>query len=131
MNAIYLNLFWKTPFDPDVTRKINFYLDERNFVSTDFMVNIDVPVNYALLSEFDAELIELPFNVTGASFFIFLPQSRTGLPALESKLSSMDFDGLKSKMTSKLAVLRIPRFIVNFNIDFRESLEAVSKVVLA
>lgn len=58
---------------------------------------------------------------------IILPNSKTGLSALESKLHTINFGELRKNMYNEEVNVEIPKFKIEFDIELNEPLKKVCK----
>lgn len=124
VNAVYFKDDWKQKFKKDETFKGDFYLDDTNAVQVDFM-HINEEFRYAELDELDASALELEYNSSDLAFVVLLPNSRNGLPELETKLQSYEF----AKITDALYKTKVDVTLPKFKVDFELSLNDVLKEV--
>lgn len=82
--------------------------------------------HYANLDDLDAAAVKIPYKNSNCSMIIILPNSKTGLPALESKLKGINFRDLSDKMSVEHVILRIPKFKIEFDIDLEVPLKKVN-----
>jgi serpin B len=122
VNAIYFKGFWTHQFKPSDTYKAPFYLNEDQSVNVDFM-KVKKHFKYGRLQDLDATAIELPYKDSDISMLIILPNSRTGLSALEAKLNTIDLGELSTKMYSQEVNVEIPKFKIEFDITLNEPLK--------
>lgn len=125
VNAIYFKGFWTYQFNPSATFKAPFYLNDRDTVNVDFM-KIKKHFKYGHIEALDATAIELPYKDSDISMLIILPNSRTGLSALEGKLNQVDLGEISSKLYSQEVNVEIPKFKIEFDINLNEPLQKVS-----
>jgi serpin B len=125
VNAIYFKGFWTYQFDPKNTYKAPFYLNEVDTVQVDFM-KVKKHFKYGTLQELDATAIELPYKDSDISMLIILPNTRTGLSALEGKLNTIDLGEISKKMYSQEVNVEIPKFKIEFDIELNDPLMKVS-----
>jgi len=62
VNAVYFKGPWLYPFKKEYTENRDFYTDETNKVEVPFMYQ-KKHLGYADLSDLDAQLLELPYEV--------------------------------------------------------------------
>lgn len=124
VNAIYFKGFWTYQFDPKQTFKGPFYLNDQDTVDVDFM-KIKKHFKYGVFEDLDSSAIELPYKDSDISMFIILPNNRTGLAALESKLHTIDLSELSKKMYSQEVNVEIPKFKIEFDIELNDPLKKV------
>lgn len=125
VNAIYFKGTWKHQFDKEQTFKAPFFLNDVDSVDVDFM-RIKKHFNYGVFEELDATALEMPYKDSDITMMIILPNKRTGLSALESKLGTIDFNELSKNMYDSEVNVEIPKFKIEFDIKLNEPLKKVS-----
>ena len=125
VNAIYFKGAWEKPFNKDYTSKADFYNSESEKVQVDFMYK-DSRFNSAYLEDLDATALELKYNNSNMAFVIVLPESRTGLAALETKLKDYDLAKITENLLSRRHEIYIPKFKIEYAIELNEVLKNVS-----
>lgn len=126
VNAIYFKGNWDKPFMEAVTRKNDFYNSETEKVQVDFMYNDD-DFYSGYIKELGATALELKYANSNMSFVIVLPESRTGLAALETKLKGYDLTKIAETLQEDRYEVHIPKFKVEYEIELNEVLQKVSK----
>lgn len=126
VNAIYFKGFWTYQFDPKKTFKAPFYLNDVDSVETDFM-KIKKNFKYGAIPNMDATAIELPYKDSDISMLIILPNTKTGLSALEAQLNTIDLAEISSKMHSQEVNVEIPKFKIEFKIELNDPLKKVCR----
>ena len=124
VNAIYFKGFWTYQFNPKNTFKAPFYLNDQDTVEVDFMKTKNY-FKYGSLPDLDATAIELPYKDSDITMLIILPNTKTGLSALEAKLNTIDLAEVSKKLYSQEVNVEIPKFKIEFNIELKEPLEKV------
>ncbi|KAG5672320.1 hypothetical protein PVAND_002454 [Polypedilum vanderplanki] len=122
VNAIYFKGFWTYQFDPKATFKAPFFLNDNDKVDVDFM-KIKKHFKYGRFDDLDATALELPYKDSDITMLIILPNKRTGLAELESKLDTIDFNELTTKMYSEEVNVELPKFKIEFDIELTEPLK--------
>jgi serpin B len=122
VNAIYFKGDWVHPFIPSSNFEHEFYLNETDFVKVEFMGQRK-HYKYGKFEEFNARVVEMEYQNSDATFLIVLPESRTGLAAVEAKLNNIDFNDVASKLQSRDLRLHLPKFRIELQLDLNESLE--------
>lgn len=125
VNAIYFKGTWTYEFDKTKTFKGPFYVNDQDTVNVDFM-KIKKHFSYGQFPELDASAIELPYKDSDVSMFIILPNTKTGLPALEAKLHEINIQELSKKMFKQEVNVELPKFKIEFDIELNEPLQKVS-----
>lgn len=109
-----------------ITRKNDFYNSETEKVQVDFMYNDD-DFYAGHIKELDATALELKYANSNMSFVVVLPDSRTGLAALETKLKDYDLTKIAENLREDRYEVHIPKFKVEYEIELNEVLQKVSK----
>lgn len=124
VNAIYFKGDWEHQFKKENTREGDFYISETETVPVNFM-HSKKRFNYGVFDDLDATALEMKYANSNFSFVIVLPNSRTGLSALESKLKTFDLAKISEKMYSQEVQVTIPKFKVEFEINLNDALKKV------
>lgn len=125
MNAIHFKGEWVHAFPARSTQEADFYVDETNTVKVQMMYTT-ANFRYGDFPELDATALEMPYKNSDLSMLVILPNSRTGLVALEEKLKNTSLQDLTSRMNSYKVVVRMPKFKAEFSIELKRVLEKVS-----
>jgi serpin B len=126
VNAIYFKGDWVRPFDCSNTHLAPFYLNDEDYVQVDFMT-VTKKFKFGAISQLNAVAIELPFKNSDISMLIILPNSRTGLSALEQEIKNVDLRKISNSLKSKRKIeIHIPKFKVELDIQLNELLQKVS-----
>lgn len=128
VNAIYFKGDWEQPFSLQYTEKSDFYNNETDKVSVDFMY-MDSDFNVAYVKDLDAKALEMKYANSNISFVILLPNNRTGLTALETKFK--DYDLSKIEFYPGRCEVLIPKFKIEYEINLNDVLKSVSKFVIS
>lgn len=129
VNAVHFKGSWAKPFHSPLTRKLDFYNSDTETSQVEFMT-MDSRFNAGRISELDATALELKYANSNISFVIVLPDSRTGLSALEAKLKDYDLTKIGEQLKNLRYEIEIPKFKVEFDINLNEVLKTVSKTPL-
>lgn len=128
VNAIYMKSKWQYKFEPSETFMQDFYLNEDEKVSVDFM-HAESSFNYGVLSDLDAAAIELKYAESNLAFLIILPNSKTGWWELEEKLSDYDLSKVGDQLNQQTVKVAIPKFKDEFAINLRAILLSVITLI--
>lgn len=128
VNAIYFKGDWEIPFYSRETKKQDFYNHGKETVQVDFM-NKDSYFNVAEIDELDATAVELKYANSSISFVIVLPDSYTGLNALEEELNYFNLTNISEKFKSQKYEISVPKFKIESEIDLKNVLQNVSFTV--
>lgn len=106
----YMRVKWQIPFHSLYTFKQIFYATESE-QSVDFMHNMGT-YNYGVLSDLDASAVELKFLDSDLALLIILPNSKTGLTALELKLKDYDLSKVTDQLKETAIKIAVPKFSI-------------------
>lgn len=131
-NALYFKGEWEEKFDASKTKKQDFYLLDGSSVEVPFMTS----KNKQRIAAFDG------FKVLGLSYkqgsdprhfsmYIFLPDSRDGLPSLIERLDSQSnfIDRHIPYEKLKVGEFKIPKFKISFGIEVSNVLKGLGLVL--
>lgn len=124
INAIHFKGEWEEKFYEDSTRKGYFYLNETEIVPVDLMYNEEW-FNYADLPNLNATALELKYAHSNLSMVFVLPNSRTGLPALETNLNGHGLSSIINELGPQKLEVWIPKFTVEYRINLNDVLRNV------
>ncbi|XP_055310175.1 ovalbumin-related protein X-like [Sitodiplosis mosellana] len=122
VNAIHFKAEWKDKFYEDSTRKGNFYISETETVPVDLMYNEEW-FSYADLPDLDATALKMEYAESNFSALFVLPNSRTGLSALETKLNSDSLNSITDKLSEQKLEVWIPKFTVEYETSLNDALK--------
>lgn len=125
VNAIHFKGEWVEKFYEDSTKKGDFYISETETVPVDLMYNEEW-LNYAELPELDATALELKYANSNFSMVFVLPNGRTGLTTLESKLNSHGLRSIVEQLKDTKVEIWIPRFTIQYETKLNDVLKNVS-----
>ncbi|XP_057571823.1 alpha-2-antiplasmin isoform X1 [Hippopotamus amphibius kiboko] len=72
LNAIHFQGFWKSKFDPNLTQRDTFHLDEQFTVPVDMMQSRTYPLRWFLLEQPEIQVAHFPFK-NNMSFVVIVP----------------------------------------------------------
>jgi serine protease inhibitor len=121
-NAVHYKKPWAIKFDEKNTKKGPFYVSPGKSVQVDFLRDTEYH-KYGALPELNAHAIELSLEKYDFKFYIILPDSKTGLAELESKLHQVNLNEALSSLQSQFVKLEIPKFKIENKIDLKEVLQ--------
>ena len=121
LNAIYFKGLWKNQFDPQNTRKSNFYNHGKinNAVEVD-MMKIKEDFNY--YEDETVQIIEIPFKKDSSSALIFLPR-KIDINRFLSDLDDKKISKYIKQMFSTKVDLSLPRFEIEFSSELNNALQ--------
>lgn len=124
VNAIHFKGQWQQQFDKSKTVRGDFYTNETETMPVEFMTAKDY-FNSANLIALNARAIELRYANSNYSFMIILPDNRTGLADLESKLKYVNLADVASQMSLDEFEITIPKFSIEYEIKLNDVLKNV------
>lgn len=125
VNALYFKGKWEHPFQKQFTHKGDFYTTETEKVPVDFM-HSTYDFKHGYLEDLDASAIELKYANSTLAFMVVLPNQRTGLSAMETKMKDYDLTKITKEMSVHTVGLTIPKFKVEYDIKLNGVLANVS-----
>lgn len=128
VNAVYFKGTWEYEFDKKKTSVEKFYISDVEYRLVDFM-HMESNLKYASLPDLYATALELKYANSNFSMVIVLPNSRTGLPALEERLKNYDLSYIVGKMYKQAIDISIPKFTIDFEINLNDVLKNVSDIL--
>lgn len=123
-NAIYMKAQWQTKFQVFNTYKEDFLSNGVDKFSVDFM-HATKNFNYGVAPELDATVLELKYFDSNLALVMILPNSNTGLTALENKLKDFDLQNISKKLSDILVKVSIPKFKVEYETSMAKTLKEV------
>jgi serpin B len=130
VNAIYFKGLWENQFKKERTRKQPFWVSERESVQVDMMHQTEYFKYANFQQNLDARAILLPYQNSNVSMVILLPNTRTGLKALEAKLTSVELVGLAAKMYQTEVMVSLPRFKIESQVELNQHLQKVRMTIM-
>jgi len=128
-NTIYFKGAWLTPFKPENTRDMPFYISSTQTVSTPMMHE---PNSGRLKCRYyqneEVQLLDLPYKGDNLSMLVLLPRKADGLEALECGLTSEKFKVWVSLLRADSVEIWFPRFKVTSQFRLDEKLKALGMV---
>lgn len=131
LNAIYFKSEWMYKFNKsaETSKSDLFFLNEKEFKRVE-MMQIKANVGYGENLNLDAKLLELPYKNKKISMVIVLPNKINGIVELQQKLLNFDIDDdVLSNIAVEPVSVKIPKFKIESNIDFKQPLSAVRTLV--
>jgi len=125
VNAIHFKGTWQHQFAKHLTRPDTFHLDGERTVQVP-MMSLKERFRYADLPALDAMALELPYKDSDLSMLIVLPNTKTGLPALEEKLRLTTLSQITQSLYETKVALKLPRFKAEFQVELSEVFQKVS-----
>lgn len=124
INAVYLKAKWAQPFEKDRTFARDFYSTETEKTSVDFMHNLD-HFNYAALPDLDATVLEMEYAESELSLLVILPNTRSGLSELETKLKNFELKTILQQLNREYVDVSMPKFKIEYRVSLINILKKV------
>ncbi|XP_010781865.1 alpha-2-antiplasmin-like, partial [Notothenia coriiceps] len=120
INAVYFKGAWQTQFDPQVTSKGAFYLDNSNTVSVDMMKSPQYPLRLLNDQQLEAQVASFPFK-GNTSFLIVMPLSGKG--NVSSLLPKLNISDLYRRLPQeKTMQVNLPKLKLQYRQELQEAL---------
>ncbi|BFG06180.1 serine protease inhibitor 42Dd [Drosophila madeirensis] len=119
VNAIHFKGTWEHKFPQHATQQELFHSSEGQSTKVP-MMNLKKKFRYAALPELDAAALELPYADSDLSMLIVLPNSRSGLTALEEKLRGTPLSVITQSLQTTEVVVKLPKFKAEFQVELSE-----------
>ncbi|XP_030374043.1 serine protease inhibitor 42Dd-like [Scaptodrosophila lebanonensis] len=122
INAIYFHGKWKTPFNPENTRKNNFFIPGEGAVKVD-MMHSHLNLLHGRIDALDANAVELPYINSNISMMVILPNRLNGLPEVEKLLHEVNLITLTYGFRKWNIDLALPKFKFEFELNLNQPLK--------
>ncbi|KAH6941695.1 hypothetical protein HPB50_022687 [Hyalomma asiaticum] len=116
INAIYFKGTWVTKFQARNTKPLPFYNHGRDEVRVSTM-SVRRHFGYAVVDELEAKALEVPYAGDRFSMVIVLPNSRTGLSTVETRLTADLVDEIADRLAPRDVQLWLPKFKLHTDYD--------------
>ncbi|XP_017503822.2 alpha-2-antiplasmin isoform X1 [Manis javanica] len=115
LNAIHFQGFWKSKFDPSLTRRDTFHLDQHFTVPVDMMHARTYPLRWFLLEQPEIQVAHFPFK-NNMSFVVIMP------PHFEWNMShvlaNLSWDILHQPLLrEKPTKVQLPKLHLKYHLD--------------
>ncbi|KAM7373886.1 hypothetical protein PAMP_006576 [Pampus punctatissimus] len=123
INAIYFKGEWQTQFDPLLTSKGVFYLDNQNLVSVDMMKSAQYPLRLLDDPELEAQVASFPFK-GNTSFLIVMPLLGRG--NVSSMLPKLNISDLYRRLPQEKAMqVNLPKVKLQYRKELQQALTSM------
>ncbi|KAM7397479.1 hypothetical protein PAMA_005666 [Pampus argenteus] len=123
INAIYFKGEWQTQFDPLLTSKGVFYLDNQNLVLVDMMKSAQYPLRLLDDPELEAQVVSFPFK-GNTSFLIVMPLLGRG--NVSSVLPKLNISDLYRRLPQEKAMqVNLPKVKLQYRKELQETLTSM------
>ncbi|VEP17887.1 Serine protease inhibitor [Hyella patelloides LEGE 07179] len=120
INAIYFKGQWQNKFNPEATKKQNFYLADGNVKQHPLMFNFG---GYKYYENPNFQLVNLPYGSGSLSMNIFLPKKSSNLTEFLGLLNSEDLASWLQQMRLKEGKIQFPRFKQEYETNLNSILQ--------
>lgn len=127
LNVISFEAKWSVPFRKCFTAKDDFFTSKTDTVSVQYMRDLR-DSSYAVLDDLDATALKLDYKESAFSFVIILPNTRTGLYELETRLKDYDLAKVDDRMSTQRVDISIPKFEFDFEVHLNSLLQKVCEI---
>ena len=124
-NAIYFKGDWELKFDEGATKKQPFFLNDQDSVEIDMMYNKTKKVMSGESDELSCKCLQLPYKQGALSMFLLLPNDRTGLKALEEKLTPKTLQLALGNVYKQETVIYLPKFKLETSYNLTQTLPKI------
>lgn len=124
-DGVYFSGLWSVPFDRENTREGIFRISSNNGIRMPMMQQ-EAPLRMAVIR--GVSLIELPYGDGSFSLVVLLPEERSGIAALEERLTDRELESMLERLYTSPAVdvsLTLPRFVVADKYELADVLGAM------
>ncbi|XP_073902674.1 alpha-2-antiplasmin [Castor canadensis] len=115
LNAIHFQGFWKSKFDPSLTQRDFFHLDEQFTVPVDMMQAHSYPLRWFLLEQPEIQVAHFPFK-NNMSFVVMVPTHFEW--NVSQVLANLSWDTLhQPSLREKPTKVRLPKLHLKHQLD--------------
>jgi len=125
VNAIYYKGVWLEPFDPSLTSKEEFYINQNESKEVDMMFR-NLLANYAENSS--VQVLELPYAGNQISMIVVLPKKGKDLKEIEKDISLELLKKWKSEMRKTSVDVYLPKFKTECRFNLKGTLMGMGMV---
>ncbi len=122
VNAVYFLGAWAEPFDSALTRDERFTLADGSTIEVPLMRQTE---NLKHAHRGDVTVVELPYRGDELVMTLIIPDSATGLPAIEGQLSGDQFERWVGLLSQDRVRLVMPRFEMSTRMTLSTALKAL------
>nr|XP_045014054.1 alpha-2-antiplasmin [Jaculus jaculus]XP_045014055.1 alpha-2-antiplasmin [Jaculus jaculus] len=116
LNAIHFQGFWRSKFDPSLTQRDSFHLDEQFTVPVDMMQAHSYPLRWFLLEQPEIQVAHFPFK-NNMSFVVMVPTHFEW--NVSQVLANLSWDTLYQQplLREKPTKVRLPKLHLKHQLD--------------
>ena len=126
INALYFNGTWKYEFDPTLTDRQPFYLNDGSEITTD-MMHMEGDVSYQYNELFQA--VELPYGRGNYTMVCLMPNQDIGVDGLAEQMTGEKWDQWMQSFEKRGCYLSLPKFKFKFFDLLNEPLQKMGMAV--
>ena len=119
-NAIYFKGTWVNQFEPEKTKDQKFWITEDKFVYATTMNLSRTDLKYT--RDENLQVLELPYDGTGVSMLVLLPERLDGLKLLEESLTVEKVSEWRDQLESVKIAVSLPKFTMETSYDLKRPL---------
>ncbi|XP_062072887.1 alpha-2-antiplasmin isoform X1 [Lepus europaeus] len=115
LNAIHFQGFWRSKFDPSLTQRDSFHLDEQFTVPVDMMQAHKYPLRWFLLEQPEIQVAQFPFK-NNMSFVVLVPTYFEW--NVSQVLSNLSWDILhQPSLRERPTKVQLPKLLLKHQLD--------------
>ncbi|XP_015103502.1 alpha-2-antiplasmin isoform X1 [Vicugna pacos] len=120
LNAIHFQGFWRSKFDPNLTQRDTFHLDEQFTVPVDMMQARSYPLRWFLLEQPEIQVAHFPFK-NNMSFVVIVPTHFEW--NVSQVLANLSWDILHQPLLRERPTkVQLPRLHLKYQLDLEATL---------
>ncbi|ELV11143.1 Alpha-2-antiplasmin [Tupaia chinensis] len=125
LNAIHFQGFWRNKFDPSLTKKGSFHLDEQFTVPVDMMHSYTYPLRFFLLEQPEIQVAHFPFK-NNMSFVVLVPTSFEW--NVSQLLANLSWDTLNQQFLWETPTkVQLPKLNLKYQLDLVTTLSELGE----
>ncbi|KAL3081751.1 hypothetical protein niasHS_011836 [Heterodera schachtii] len=107
INALYFKGTWANKFNPKLTKKAQFHMDEKNSKELEMM---QLTTYFIYYEDTQLQLLGMPYKGEKEFMFVLLPMERFGLAQLLAQLDGQKLVELIKKRNKCIVKVELPKF---------------------
>lgn len=125
MDVIQFRCPWAIKFNAEETKTSQFWTSESESVEVE-MMHLRDSCRYGFVADLDAAILELDCDFEDFSMLFILPESKTGLVQLETKLVSSNLMYLAAQLRRQDTLVNLPKFTVDVTVSLSEAVRKMN-----